>query len=201
MAKATKVIHRIQPSEEEIRKRDLQEIEDALVENKDAIIETMELLKRVQGTELINILKALVAEREEVIEEIVTFMDGSDITRSLSNAMQLFTILGQFNVEEMEPLVEKLNAGLNEVAHAGDKKGGLPALLQAMTDPDVLEGLNTGLAFAKGLGKTPGDDQKQEAYPQAGQYNGEKNSNAKWIAAVAAGTSLLTLPFLFRKKQ
>jgi uncharacterized protein YjgD (DUF1641 family) len=194
MAKATKVIHRIQPAEEEIRKQDLQEIEDALIENKDAIIETLELMKQVQGTELLHIMKALVTEREEVLEQIVTFMDGSDITRSLSNAMQLFTVLGQFNFEEMEPIVKKLNAGLNEVAHMDDKGvGGFPALLQAMTDPDVMEGLNTGLAFAKGLGST-----KEQENPR--QDHSGKTSGTKWIAAAAAGASLLVLPFLFRNK-
>jgi uncharacterized protein YjgD (DUF1641 family) len=196
MAKATKVIHRIQPSEEALRKQDLQEIEEALIENKDAIIETLELMQQIQGTELPGILKALVAEREEVLEEIVTFMDGSDITRSLSNAMQLFTVLGQFNFEEMEPLVEKLNAGLSEVARTSDKIGGYPALLQAISDPDVIEGLNTGLAFAKGLGSTETEDSKKKTE----QENEGNSSGTKWIAAVAAGVSLIALPFMFKRK-
>ncbi|WP_164215186.1 DUF1641 domain-containing protein [Virgibacillus sp. YIM 98842] len=200
MAKATKVIHRIQPSEETLRQQDLQEIEDALAENKEAVIETLELLKQIHGTELPNMLKAIIAEREEVLEQIVTFMDGSDITRSLSNAMQLFTVLGQFNVEEMEPIVKKLNAGMSEVAHRNSKGGGgIPSLLQAMTDPDVIEGLNTGLAFVKGLGKSDTDKDIEESAPVR-QHKNEKASGTKWMAAAAAGASLLALPLLFRKK-
>jgi len=196
MAKATKVIHRIQPSKEALRKQDLQEIEEALIENKEAIIETLELMQQIQETELPGILKALVAEREEVLEEIVTFMDGSDITRSLSNAMQLFTVLGQFNFEEMEPIVQKLNAGLSEVARASDRKGGYPALLQSISDPDVIEGLNTGLAFAKGLGSTETGDNKEKTE----QKNEGNSSGTKWIAAAAAGISLIALPFMFKRK-
>jgi uncharacterized protein YjgD (DUF1641 family) len=196
MAKPTKVIHRLQPSEDTLRKQDLQEIEDALVENKDAVIETLELMKQIQETELPNILKALVAEREEVLEHLVKFMDGSDITRSLSNAMQLFTVLGKFDLEEMEPLVEKLNAGLSEVAHASDQRGGYPALLQRITDPDVIEGMNTGLAFAKGLGSSDSEETPEKTTHE----NAQNSSSTKWIAAATAGATLIALPFLLRKK-
>lgn len=202
MAKATEVIHRIQPNEKDVRQAELQDIEDALIENKETILETLELMKQVQATELPNILKALIAEREAVLEHIVTFLDGADLTRSLSNAMQLFTVLGQFNFEEMEPVVKKLNAGLNEVANAGHKRGGYATLLQSMTDPDVIEGLNTALAFTKGLGSS--GTNKSEIHNIADQQNHDEKTNntrnTKWIVATAIGASVLSLPFLFRNK-
>lgn len=202
MAKATKVIHRIEPNEKDVRQAELQDIEDALIENKETILETLELMKQVQSTELPNILKALIAEREAVLEHIVTFLDGADLTRSLSNAMQLFTVLGQFNFEEMEPVVEKLNAGLNEVANAGHKRGGYATLLQSMTDPGVIEGLNTALAFTKGLGSSGIGETKTYDLPDK-QNNDEKTNNTrntKWIVVAAVSASVLSLPFLFRNK-
>jgi len=194
MAKPTKVIHRLQPTEEEKRKQDLREIEDALVENKDAILDTLELMKYVQETELINILKALIAERDEVVENVVTFVDGSELTRSLKNALLLFNTLGQLNVEEMEPLIAKLNGAITQVAKEGIERGGYTSLLQAIKDPDLVEGLNTTLALLKGLGAHHEEQEEKEEKQEK-----EKGTNPKWVAAATAGASLLALSFLFRK--
>lgn len=57
--------------------------------------------------------------------------------------MDVFTILRQLNFEKIDSLGEKLNAGLNEVAYADSKRGGYTTLLPSMTDPDIIEGLNT----------------------------------------------------------
>lgn len=44
MAKAIKQIQKIEVTEEDQRKRDLREIEDALVDHKEAILETLHML-------------------------------------------------------------------------------------------------------------------------------------------------------------
>ena len=85
MAKPITVIHRTEPTKEELREQDLQEILHALADNKDAILESIELMHYVQDTELINILKALIGERDEVLQQVVTFVEDSDMTRSLKN--------------------------------------------------------------------------------------------------------------------
>ncbi len=44
MAKAIKRIQKIEVTEEDQRKRDLREIEDALIDHKEAILETLHML-------------------------------------------------------------------------------------------------------------------------------------------------------------
>src|SRR5690625_1361132 len=150
MAKPITVIHRTEPTKEELREQDLQEILHALADNKDAILESIELMHYVQDTELINILKALIGERDEVLQQVVTFVEDSDMTRSLKNMLLLFNTIGQLNVEEMEPIIGKLNGAISEVAKQGNQKGGYTSLIQNLSDPKIVEGLNTALALLKG---------------------------------------------------
>ena len=208
MANPTTVIHRSTPTPEQIREQDLREIENALVEHKAAILETLELMSYVQETELLNILKALVSERNEVIDHIVTFVDGSDMTRSLKNALLLFGTLGQLNVEEMEPLIGKLNGVISSVAELGSESGRSTSLLQTLKDPDLIDGLNTALALLKGLGAKPADlkdgvrDQNnryEEGNNQAKHTNVSTSIPTKWIAVAAASASLFALGVLFKK--
>ena len=133
MAKPITVIHRTERTEEEQREQDLQEILHALTDNKDAILDTVELMSYVQETELINIVKAMIGEREEVLHNIVTFVDGSDMTRSIKNMLLLFNTIGQLNVEEMEPIIGKLNGAISEVAKQGNQKGGYTSLIQNLS--------------------------------------------------------------------
>lgn len=207
MAKPITVIHRTELTEEEKREQDLQEILNALADNKEAILDTLELMKAVQQTELLNILKALVNEREEVLENIVTFLDGSDIPRSLNKALLLFQTLGELNAEELEPLVKKLNGAITEVAKQGDQRGGYVSLIQNLNDPDLIEGLNTTLALLKGLGagteKSDVDKDEDRSRPSGyakAAATTISNGNSKWFAVAAtAGASLLALRLLFKK--
>lgn len=204
MAKPTAVIHRMELTEEQKREQDLQEILNALIENKNAILDVLELMKTVQETELIPILKALVAERDEVLTNVVTFVDGSDLTRSLKNALLLFNTLGQLNVEEMEPLVGKLNGAITEVARQENKRGGYVSLIETLNDPDLIEGLNTTLALLKGLGAKPvdldGDSKEDKTQPYTKANPSQLNNSSKWIAGAAAvGASLFAIRLLFKK--
>ncbi|GAB3059177.1 helical membrane plugin domain-containing protein [Virgibacillus ainsalahensis] len=198
MAKATKVIHRIEPSEEEIRQRELEQVEATLIENKEGVMEALELLRRLQENGVFEILNATLAQREEVIGHIVTAMDNADTTKSLKNVLLMFDTLGKLNIEELEPLVQKMNKGISKVAEyeLEEKKGrgGYSALLSSITDKEVMEGANTLMAFVKGFGVDQEEKEQTEQKPRTTSPSPTK----KWIAT-AAGISLLALPILFKK--
>jgi uncharacterized protein YjgD (DUF1641 family) len=206
MAKPITVIHRTEPTKKEQREQDLQEILNALANNKDAILDTIELMHYVQDTELINILKALIGERDEVLQQVVTFVEDSDMTRSLKNMLLLFNTIGQLNVEEMEPIIGKLNGAISEVAKQGNQKGGYTSLIQNLSDPKIVEGLNTALALLKGLGAGPVDideDGKKGTTEEPSNYQSRSTNTgnvSKWIAvAGAASASIVALSMLFKK--
>lgn len=212
MAKATKVIHRIEPSEEEIREREWKQLKAALLKNKEAVADTLKLMNYFRDNEILNMLHALFAERDQVLEQVVTAIDDSDATKSMKNLLLLMQTLGQFNLEELEPLVLKMNTAVSKVAayeHYGKERGGYPALLRSFKDPEVIEGLNVLTAFLRGLGVNHEDREKAKSEPQRKQHAREKQNtesdqqqsgtSGKWYA-VAAGVSLLAAVPLFFKK-
>lgn len=59
MAKAIKRIQKIEITEEDQRKRDMKEIEDALVENKEAILETLHMIGHMNERGVLPLLRGL----------------------------------------------------------------------------------------------------------------------------------------------
>ncbi|SDI71670.1 DUF1641 domain-containing protein [Natribacillus halophilus] len=213
MAKATQVIHRMEPSEEELRQRDWEEIESVLLENKEVIADTFELMKGLQDWEVFNTLNALVKEGDAVLERFMTAIDESDATQSLKNTLLGFGVLGNLNMEEIEPLILKMNTAISQVAeyeHYGKEGGGYSAFLQSMRDPEVIEGINVLMAFLKGFGANQEDREKMESREAKEQHKSERkvpgtrisrypsSTNSKWYLA-AAGVTLVALPFIFKK--
>ncbi|QDI92185.1 DUF1641 domain-containing protein [Salicibibacter halophilus] len=214
MAKATRVIHRMEPSEEELRQRDWKEIESVLLENKEVVADTFELMKGLQDWEVFNTLNALHREGDAVLERLVTAMDNADTTQSMQNMLLMFSVLGKLDMEEVEPLVLKMNTAISQVAeyeHYGKEGGGYPALLRSMKDPEVIEGMNVLMTFLKGFGANQEHREKLEDRDAKLQHESEKavagtrvsrrstSSSNKWYVAVA-GVSLLALPFIFKKQ-
>ncbi|MBP1969903.1 uncharacterized protein YjgD (DUF1641 family) [Virgibacillus natechei] len=212
MAKATRVIHRTEPSEEEAREREWKQLEATLLQNKEAVSDALKLMNQFRDKEIFNILHALFAEGDQVLERVVTAIDGSDATKSMKNTLLLFDVLGKFNVEELEPILLKLNTAVSRVAayeHYGKEGGGYPALLGSLKDPEVIEGMNVLMIFLKGFGVNQEDREKMTPELAKQQHEREKRvqksddkqsaSSSKWYA-VAAGVSLLvTLPWFFKK--
>ncbi|WP_373894865.1 DUF1641 domain-containing protein [Virgibacillus natechei] len=212
MAKATKVIHRIEPTEEEIRERELRQLEERLLENKDSVADALELMNHLRDNEIFNMLNAVFAERDQVLERVVTAIDESDVTKSMKHLLLLVDVIGELNLEELEPLLLKMNTAVSKVAayeHYGKERGGYPALLRSLKDPEVIEGMNVLTAFLKGLGVNQEDREKAKSETQRQQHAREKRntesdgqqsgSSSKWYA-VAAGVSLLAAMPLFFKK-
>ncbi|WP_100011796.1 DUF1641 domain-containing protein [Lentibacillus sediminis] len=214
MAKATKLIHRMELSKEEQRKRDWEEIETALLQNKQALTEAIELLQHLEKKKFLEAGNAALAESQQVLDIVVKFVDNTDTTQSIKNALLVFDTLGKMNMEELEPLILKINTAISQVAkyeHYERERGGYPHLLRALRDPEVVEGLNVLTAFLKGLGVNQEDREKaseeskeQHAREEQESENrdGSKSSSfrGKWYLA-AAGASLAALPFLLVKRK
>lgn len=161
MAKAIKQIKRIQVSEEEKRANDLKEIEDALIENKDALLETLNVVGGMKERGILTLLNGLFGEGDRVLKVIVDLLNVPENTTALKNLMLLFGAAGKINVQDLEPLLLKVNAGIENVAEhsEGMEKTGYFELLRALKDPEINRSLTILLTFLKGMGK---DTEKEE---------------------------------------
>ncbi|MCA0172820.1 DUF1641 domain-containing protein [Bacillus sp. RAR_GA_16] len=155
MAKAIKQIKRIEISEEEKRANDLKEIEDALIEHKDALLETLSVVGGMKERGILTLMNGLFGEGDRVLKVIVDLLNVPENTTALKNLMLLFGAAGKINVQDLEPLLLKVNAGIENVAEnsEGMEKTGYLDLLRALKDPEINRSLTILITFLKGMGK------------------------------------------------
>ncbi|WP_347548742.1 DUF1641 domain-containing protein [Pseudalkalibacillus hwajinpoensis] len=156
MAKAIKQIRRIELSAEEQRANDLREIEDALIENKDALLQALNVVGGMKERGVLSLLSGLFGEGDRVLKVIVDLLNVPENTTALKNLMLLFGVAGKINVEELEPLLLKVNKGIENVSkHSEDaQKTGYLDLLRLLKDPEVNRSLTILITFLKGMGQS-----------------------------------------------
>lgn len=215
MAKATTTIKRKPISKEELKEQEIQEIQDLLVQHKDAIHETFEIVQHMQDRRILPMLTALFSEGDKVLEILMKTVDSPETASSLKNMLLMAGVLGRLNVEQLEPLVLKLNQGIARVADF-EKNGEQPnalSLAKAVMDPEFRQAIHVAVAFMKGVGedqdhkerttKRPKQQVSDEESDQSTRSRQTKrksgSSSWKWAAAIA-GFSIATLVLSTAKK-
>ncbi|KIL49127.1 hypothetical protein KR50_11620 [Jeotgalibacillus campisalis] len=172
MAKATKVIHRLQLSEEELRKSELESIESMLLANKEAIQETFKILNHLQDRGILEMGTALLSQGDKVMDILVKTADSPETTNTLKNLLLMLGTLGTLNVQQLEPLILKVNTGIARISELSeeDEKGGYFTLLRSLTDPDVKRAMAVGITFLKGIGEKQDDLERTTKTPEDQQH-------------------------------
>lgn len=228
MAKATKVINRIELSEEELRKIEFEDIERTLLENKEVIKETFEVMKGMQDRGILSMVNSLLKEGDKVLNILVKTADTPETANTLKNLLLMLGTLGTLNVKQLEPLILKVNSGIARVAEI-DKSGEKPSYLslaRSLNDKEVKQAMTLLMTFLKGMGEDTSDLERTTQLPEDQQVHKEneqatiqrptskkdfgssmpsksgresrKSSNWLWIAA---GVSLMTLPLLSKRQK
>lgn len=168
MAEPINRINRLEISEEEKRRMELEEIEDALLENKEAIMQTMKLMKNMNDRGAIEMASALFGQGDKVMHTLVETLDKPESTNSIKNVLLLMGTAGLINVKQLEPLLIRLDAGIAQVAEAeesADKKTGVIDLFKALRDPEINRSITLLLSFLRGMGGTTGE-LREEMQPE-----------------------------------
>lgn len=209
MAKATKVIHKMETDPQVKHDQDVKELEKQLLKHKDSLNDLLSILDKMKDQEILNMLEAGLGQSDQIIHRIVTAVQETDASKSIKNMLLVIQLLGTLNMDELEPLILKFNKGIEnagEYEHGGGR-GGYTSLLSAVKDPEVIEGTNIMLRIVKGLGVNVSGEKKSES--QLEQYEDEerqmqkehkrvKNTSSKWYIFIG-GAVIALVPLLFRK--
>ncbi|MFF2456956.1 DUF1641 domain-containing protein [Peribacillus simplex] len=229
MAKATKVINRITLNDEERRRIELEEIERTLLENKEVIKETFEVMKGMQDRGILSMVNSLLKEGDKVLNILVKTADTPETSNTLKNLLLILGTLGSLNVQQLEPLILKVNSGIARVAEA-DKTPDKPsylALMRSLNDQEVKQAMTFLMTFLKGMGEDTSDLERTTQLPENQQLHKanetadiERPTTSKSYGSsipseggrgkirytswfwIAAGVSLVTIPLtLLRSKN
>ncbi|GAF14780.1 hypothetical protein JCM19046_2052 [Bacillus sp. JCM 19046] len=217
MAKATTVIKKMPVDPNKIREKDLKMIEDALIDNKDVIINVLSLLQKANKTEAFNMAHSAFDQSEPLMNQLVKTLDDPHITQALKNVLVISQALGSIKLADLEPMLFKLNSALHQVAEYehGQTSGGYTSLLRSVRDPETIEGLNTMMAFVKGFGMDQSNREEnqsqferstlagvdyQETTRVKCKHNHPAQPHTKWYV-VAAGALAFALPLILNRKS
>ncbi|OMP65785.1 hypothetical protein BTO28_15505 [Domibacillus epiphyticus] len=213
MAKAITSIHRIELSEEEKRKRDLLEIEQLIADNKDVIKELLYVLTKMNNRGVLEGVGSLFGQGDRVLDILVKAADKPETANTIKNLLLMIGTLGTLNVQQIEPLILKVNNGIARVAKAEQKAGRASylSIFRSLGDPEILQAVLFLLTFLKGIGENKKElerttqppeeqvmpvEQKEGILMQSGDAGrnekGETGIRRGWLLA-AAGFSLLGL--------
>ncbi|WP_018924286.1 DUF1641 domain-containing protein [Salsuginibacillus kocurii] len=162
MAKPITHIDKKELTEEEQRQQELEELQETLLENKEAITKTVELLGNLEKQGILNLLNGLVSEGDQVLRVLVQNLDKPENTQAIRNGLLMMSTLGLVNMKELEPILLKVNAGIERVGENADtdESTGYLDMVRALKDPEVNRAVTLTLNFLKGMGEEKTDHQQ-----------------------------------------
>ncbi|MDW2879261.1 MULTISPECIES: DUF1641 domain-containing protein [Bacillaceae] len=168
MAKAITHIQRKTLSEEEKRKKDLMEVEDALIDNKEAILESLKVMRNMHDRGVLSLLSGLFGQGDKVLDILVRAADKPETSNTLKNLLLMGGTLGMINVKQLEPFLLKIDSGIARVAEAGDtqEKTSFFDLARSLKNPEVNRAVTLLLTFLKGMGQETKELERNTQLPQ-----------------------------------
>lgn len=227
MAQPTRVVKPMQVDAEEVRAQELRELEDQLIQHKDALKKLFRLLEQLDEHEGLNAANAALAQSDPILTRILKAVNETETDQAIRNALLLVQGLGKFNFSDIEPMILKFNKGLKlSTEYNQSKPLGWLGLLNVLTNKDFIEGSIVLTKFVKGFGTSfdqlkkeqgivdpvhtnkgdienahhvelPSKVAQDEAKQQ--QYTEQQPSNLKLYGAVAGAAALGVSALLFRK--
>ncbi|RFU66321.1 DUF1641 domain-containing protein [Peribacillus saganii] len=179
MAKAINTIHRIQINEEDQRKKDLLEVENALVENKAAILESLKVMQNMHERGILSLLNGLFGQGDKVMHVLVKAADKPEAANTIKNLLLMMGTLGTLNVQQLEPLLLKVNSGIARVAEQKDKEKemGYLDIVRSLKDPEINRSVTLLLDFLKGMGEDTEQLERTTQLPEYQQH--QKDGSAR----------------------
>lgn len=140
--------------EEVTHERNLDEVSQAVSENKDAILKGIDLLATLNKSGSLDMANAFVKHKEDALENVMGELNKPQYSGTLENLSKLFLFIGELKVDELRYFADRLNNGMEVASTAEDsEKTSYMDLLKALKDPEINRSVTMLLQFLRGMGK------------------------------------------------
>ena len=179
MAKAVQKIQRLEVSEEDQRQLDLREVEDALLRNKSAVLESFQVVQHMQDQGILSLLNGLLGQGDQVLKILMHKSDTPETANTLKNMLLMVGVLGTINVSQLEPMLLKLNSGIARVADFKEhnEEMGYFDIFRSLKDPEVNRAITLIFEFLKGMGEDTKELERNTQMPEEqGRHTGGEST-------------------------
>mgnify|MGYP002759064561 FL=1 len=154
MAERITQIKRMEKSDEQVKADNLNEVLDAISENKDSIMKAIRLVKVLDEAKLLDALSGGIKGRQVIINKFAVELNKDIYTGLLSNMASLVFLLGDLNVKDLSEMLNRLNKGMHVANQASShSKTNVRSLLGVLKDDDMNRSITYMLNLLKGMSR------------------------------------------------
>ncbi|MFB2004205.1 DUF1641 domain-containing protein [Staphylococcus aureus] len=154
MAERITQIKRMEKSDEQVKADNLNEVLDAISENKDSIMKAIRLVKVLDEAKLLDALSGGIKGRQVIINKFAVELNKDIYTGLLSNMASLVFLLGDLNVKDLSEMLNRLNKGMHVANQASShSKTNVLSLLGVLKDDDMNRSITYMLNLLKGMSR------------------------------------------------
>jgi uncharacterized protein YjgD (DUF1641 family) len=154
VAKAIQQIERTPVVHEEKASQDKEALLATLLERREAIEKSIQLLQRADERGLLDVATALVGQGDKVMGVVSRELNKPHNSTMLVHFVKLAEMIGELDIEKLQPLISKVNQGIekaDEIVSSGETTT-LFDMLKALKDPEVNRAITALFGFLKGAG-------------------------------------------------
>ncbi|GAA4707817.1 DUF1641 domain-containing protein [Brevibacillus fulvus] len=162
MARPITNIKKSAPSEAEQQAEAIGVILKSLTENREAIVETVEILSHLHEIGVLAAVKALLIQRNEVGRLAIQQLNQPSMQHLIKNAMTAVQTIGSIQPDQLQRLLNGLTGALGQTGNqnAAANAPTLWELARSMKDPEVRTSLYAMIGILKGMGKSFQNDSR-----------------------------------------
>ena len=142
-------------TEEQKKEQSLESLLTEVAQNKDSLVETLDLLQELHNSGILDGINSLVKTKEEVAKIAVGQMTREPVTNMINNAMAAGGVLTQMDPEMTKKLMGSVAKGLERAEQGlqSNSTTGILDIMKALKDPDMNRAITFGLNLLKGIGE------------------------------------------------
>ena len=152
MAERITEIKRLKKSYEQIKQESLNDVIDAIVENKDSILKAIRLIGILDEAKILDALNGGLKARQVIINKFAVELNKDIYSGVLTNMAQLVFLLGELDVKDLSELLSRLNRGIHaaNLTKPGDKTT-IKSLVGFLRDDDLNRSMTYMLNLLRGM--------------------------------------------------
>ena len=152
MAERITEIKRLKKSYEQIKQESLNDVIDAIVENKDSILKAIRLIGILDEAKILDALNGGLKARQVIINKFAVELNKDIYSGVLTNMAQLVFLLGELDVKDLSELLSRLNRGIHaaNLTKPGDKTT-INILVGFLRDDDLNRSMTYMLNLLRGM--------------------------------------------------
>ncbi|MBT2692054.1 hypothetical protein [Bacillus sp. ISL-55] len=155
MAKAIRQISRELPNKTEEQAQAVDEILQALTDNKEAVLSMINLAKELHELKVFETADALLQQRNEVGVIAMQQVNQPAVHNIIKSGFGLFKFLGGLQPSQLDTLLQGVTLGLKRMSETGEKgkKQSIWKMRIRLRSPEIRAAMTTMVDFMEGMGE------------------------------------------------